>query len=59
MDYPKELYILEDLKTKMMIEQSNYSSAIDFIEFLEAITTDKNVANKIREFLVEKNIWKK
>ena len=59
MDYPKELYILEDLKTKMMIEQSNYSSAIDFIERLESITTDKKVAKKIREFLVEKNIWKK
>jgi hypothetical protein len=32
---------------------------IDFIEMIEAITTDKYTAKKIREFLENKDIWKK
>jgi hypothetical protein len=32
---------------------------VNFIEMLEALTTDKYTAKKIREFLEQEKIWKK
>lgn len=38
-------------------EQKN--PAVDFLEQLEAATTDKNTAFKIRKFLIQQGIWSK
>lgn len=59
MDYSIDKHKLEDLTSELIIVEGKYTSAIDFLEMLEGITTDKNVANKIRKFLVDRNIWKK
>lgn len=32
--------------------------AIEFIELLEALTTDKDTANRIRKYMEQEGIWK-
>jgi len=59
MDYSINKHKLEDLTSELIIVEGKYTSAINFLEILESITTDKNVANKIRKFLIDRNIWKK
>lgn len=45
---PEELNLLDPI---------NAQSLIEFLEYEEALTSDKNTAKRIREFLIKIKIW--
>lgn len=49
-----EQFYLEELDAA----NKKLDAAIQFIELLEALTTDKETANRIRKYLEQEGVWK-
>lgn len=47
------------IKRKLKEFDQDMTELYDFLEMLEALTTDKNTAARIREFMETKGVWEK
>lgn len=50
---------LSMIKDKLQRINEEVTELYDFIAILEALTTDKNTADRIRRFMEEKGVWEK
>lgn len=50
---------LSMIKNKLQRINEEVTELYDFIAILEALTTDKNTADRIRGFMEEKGAWEK
>ena len=50
---------LEKIKQKLKNIDSEITELYDFLAIIEALTSDKSTAERIRRFMEEKGVWTK
>lgn len=50
---------LEKIMQKLKNIDSEITELYDFLAIIEALTSDKNTADRIRKFMEEKGVWTK